>query len=353
MKSKFELPIHISDVETVTDCWIFQRLAVIKTSPHWKAWMASHYNIYSTREYCFGFGEATAYAANYHDTILKRKQIRVFDLTSENVVERVKSELEAGFYVIMTLRTHPQEEHYHESIIYGFDNSKKCFLMAGLVNRDFCAVELPYEYVENTIEDVKQHFLGKPMRGMELSTQYQYPITAIKLNENFDPKNCVFEAYRKLKLEWEGGDYNLTNFFGYRFAEPGKMGISVLRTYKEMLEKIVNGEEMSEWFKGVTSASKKLLEHRIMLKYSWEYIMENWKDAITDKGKYSYELYTQAMKNVEKWVNISLKYEFTRNTELLEHIISQVDDQLESERNALHLFMDNGLDWQAFNERYI
>ena len=31
MEEKFELPIHIEDVDSVTDCWIYNRLAIIKS----------------------------------------------------------------------------------------------------------------------------------------------------------------------------------------------------------------------------------------------------------------------------------------------------------------------------------
>ncbi len=43
MEEKFELPIHIEDVDSVTDCWIYNRLAIIKTSPYYKDWIASHW----------------------------------------------------------------------------------------------------------------------------------------------------------------------------------------------------------------------------------------------------------------------------------------------------------------------
>ena len=60
MKEKITLPIHIDDVESVTDCWIYNRLAIIKTSPYYRDWMASHYNLCSGSGN-FHFGEINMY----------------------------------------------------------------------------------------------------------------------------------------------------------------------------------------------------------------------------------------------------------------------------------------------------
>lgn len=45
MKEILKLPIHIEDVDSVTNCWIYNRLTIIRTSPYHKKRMASLYNL--------------------------------------------------------------------------------------------------------------------------------------------------------------------------------------------------------------------------------------------------------------------------------------------------------------------
>ena len=58
--------------------------------------------------------------------------------------------------------------------------------------------------MEITVEDIKKYYLNNSFRGMELSMNYQYPATAMKLNPSYKPDNCAFEAYSKICREMDG-----------------------------------------------------------------------------------------------------------------------------------------------------
>ena len=51
---------------------------------------------------------------------------------------------------------------------------------------------------------MKEHFKDKQDRGMRLSMQFQYPISTFRLRDDFCSEGCVFEAFRKIRVELSG-----------------------------------------------------------------------------------------------------------------------------------------------------
>ena len=356
MKNFFELPIHIEDVESVTNCWIFNRLAIIKTSPYYKDWIASHYNLYVNNEYNFYFGDVSMYPPAYHDEILQRKPIRILEFSPENIIEKLKEYLKNEYYIIMHIKPHKDYDYFHESLFYGFDDEKESFMIVGLQNRIFRTVMFPYSYLKDTIKQIQNYFLCNEKLGIIFAENYQCPATALKLNSSFKPDNCVFEAYSKLKRELNGEwheVHGLSGFADYKPASCIYRGISCLDAFKQVLEKEIKSEEFVSKFKGISSAAKKLLEHRRMLNCSMDYILENWKDAMTNHARTSAAEYNKCNLIVEKWLYLCLKYEHTKDKALLKKIALEVPQVFSKEKTCLERFINDGIDWHKFNENYI
>ena len=56
--NSFVLPLKIGDIESVTECWTYNRLTIVKNSPYYRDWIASHYNLFvDSKLYNFTFGE--------------------------------------------------------------------------------------------------------------------------------------------------------------------------------------------------------------------------------------------------------------------------------------------------------
>lgn len=355
MKEILKLPIHIEDVDSVTDCWIYNRLAIIKTSQYYRDWIASHYNLYSDAGN-FHFGEMNMYPPSYHEEILQRKPLKVFDMNSTNIVDTLKDILKNGYYIIMYIKPYINEDHYHEVLFYGFDDSKGQLISVGLAERGFRTICIDYSHMEATIEDIKKYYLDRPFRGMELSINFQYPATAMKMNPSYKPDNCAFEAYSKICKELDGklcivqypkelGDYN--------YHHHHYMGIACLDAFKEVLQTEINGGEFSQCFRGITSAAKKLYEHRCMIKTSMEYIIEKWEIALTDEANSALVKYNDCVQVSEKWLNLCLKYEFNQDKEILKHIIDEIPVAFLKEKAALDTFLYHGIDWERFDNNFI
>lgn len=359
MKKYIKLPVHLNDVTTVTECWTFNRLAIIKNSPYYKDWIAAHYNLYADVRQCnFLFGNISKYEPAYYEEILNRQQIHLFQLNKNNVVVSLKKILIEDFYIIAYVKTHKNNANFHEVLIYGYDDLRQCFLTIGLKDRVFQEATIDYSHIEETIEDIKEYFLQETNRSMKLSVNYQYPFTALKLKTDFYPHNCAFEAFKKLIFELNGKEFVQESLYDIDVCEDRKhaliiTGIKCLEVFNQILEKEINDEPFSPWFRGVASAAKKLLEHRLMIKCSMEYVLEKWNISMTDNARVSCENYSSHIFLLEKWVNLCLKYELTKDKSLLEKVSEEIPKVFELERQCLNDFVNNGIDWELFNKNYI
>lgn len=355
-KNIFKLPIHISDVDCVTECWIFNRLAIIKNSPYYEDWIASHYSLYADSDYNFFFGETSTVLPSYHDIILERKQIRLFGLSEENIIEKIKEEIISGRYVVMVIDISGHHNFFHEVLFYGYNDEESNFFVAGLKNRLFQPMEYSYSYIKDTLMHVKNHFIESIYNGMGTSLYYQYPVTSFKLISDYNPENCVFEAYHKLEDELSGvchrkGKLDSLNDSG----EPRIIyrGINCLLALNNMIKMELKHEEFPSGFRGLTQALKKIYEHQTMNLCSMEYILKKWSKAFNDQSVKRVFEYRRCCSIVEKWSALALKYEYTGELRLLETISSEIMDVYRREEECLDEFLHNNIDWSLFNENFI
>lgn len=355
-RDRIELPICIYNVESVTDCWIYNRLSIIKTSPYYEDWISSHYNLYSTQVLNFHFGNIAMYSPAYHEEILQRTQIRLFELTCQNLIDNLKEYLKSGFYIIMFIKSGPSPDDIHEILIYGFDDIQRHILCVAPKSRIFTKTTYSYSYLQDTLKDVKQYFLNHEQLSMDFSLNYQYPITALKLNPSFKPDNCVFEAYRKIQAELRGEFFDLNKEFHFgKYTKQAHIytGIGCLDAFQKAIENEIAGREFSENFRGLTSAAKKLQEHRLMMLHSISYVLKHWKSAFQNNSTEIINQYNTCYLTVEKWSKLCLKYEFTRNINILVNIYQEIPDVFNKEKKYLEQFINNSIDWQKFNKTQI
>lgn len=351
-----ELPTNIYNVECVTECWTYNRLIVLKTSPYYEDWIASHYSLYTTNQYNFRFGETWMYTPEYYDAILKSKPVHLFELTESNIIDRLKAELLNGYYLNMMIKPCKEKDLIHEVVVCGYDDYKQVFRIIRRENRIFQNQEYSYEYMKEILPEIQENFQNKKQRGMELSVQYQSPIYAFKLREDFPTENCAFHAYRKLINELEGtcfDDGKMNDTWVFKVCARVYRGISCLNALVDMINKVMAGEEMEPGFQGMTSAARKLYEHRRMIIISMRYILRKWETAMKPQTEMCISNYFECSLRVGKWVNMMIKFELTRNEDILKRIIAEVPEIYEKEYNALNKFVNDCIDWDKFNQYYI
>jgi len=355
-QSTHKLPLNITDIECVTECWTYYRLIILKTSPYYEDWLASHYNLFATDNHRFLFGYVRLFAPEYYDAILFRKQIYLFELEEYNVIDTLKKELSDGNYLNMMIRPIKDKDWIHEVLIYGFNDIDKVFHTIGYENRSFKKIDYSYEHILSTLEKVKAHFRKDNQKGMNLSAWHQYPITAFRINDNYCSDNCVFDAYRKLLDELQGAPLDLNQMKApgeYEVYTKIHKGLSCLDALSDLLHKVLNGEIDDEKAHLVIPALKKLHEHRHMMVITMKYIQKKWHKALFPQTADHISSYEKCYETVGKWLNMSLKYELIGKTEMLQSILSEIPQVAEKEFHCLNELVHNCIDWDKFNENYI
>ena len=276
--------------------------------------MASHYELYTAAGYNFYFGETSLTPPGYHDAILERRQLRLFAMTEETILGAIREELLRGWYLIFYMKDFMVQDHYHEVLIYGFDDGREKILVAGLKGYTFQEFAVPYAYLRDTLADLKQYFMDDIQQGANLSFHFQSPLTALRLRKDYEAANCPFEAYVKLENELKGDAFTRQTMFGfddYRENETIYRGINCLYGFMKMLQQEVEGQPFEEWFRGMASGAKKIHEHQRMLRRTMGYLVEKWADAISDQGRSCYQDYCRCCGTAEKWLHMVLKYQQT------------------------------------------
>jgi len=109
----------------------------------------------------------------------------------------LKSEIQKGYYVNIMLKPFPEKEWTHEIVLYGYDDHNRVFKAVDLENHMFQKRDYSYKFFEDTLPVMQKDFLEKQGRGVGLSMQFQYPICAFKLREDYCAEGCTFQAYEK------------------------------------------------------------------------------------------------------------------------------------------------------------
>lgn len=354
---KYELPIETENVPCVTDCWIYNRLIIIKTSKFYKDWIASHYNLFSNLyDYNFNFGETGLTDPNYHDDILERKQMKIFKVNKENIVGKLTRYLLKGCYINIYVKSDEEDEDYHEVLIYGFDHDKKSFSAVRLKNRRFERYELTYTYLVDTWQDVQKHFYNNYTKGLHLSMVFQHPATLFKLKKTYINDNCTFEAYKKLRKELYGTELKALSAQDYsQFNSQCSYytGIACLNVLDLIISQMIEGTNQNLTAHQVIRATKKLSEHRQMMLITMQYVYDKWKVCMNAKAADLIQEYEATYKSVERWLALALRYDKTNNIKYLKMILEEIPAVYKRERSILNDFVNNTIDWKNFNQKFI
>ncbi|MCI8694195.1 MAG: hypothetical protein HFH91_16030 [Lachnospiraceae bacterium] len=355
-KERVELAINIEEAGCVTECWVFNRLAIVRTSKYYEDWIASHYPLYADSDLNFFFGETSSLLPSYHDLILDRKQIHLFTLNQDSIVEKAKEMLADGYYLIMATKIPIEIEFYHEVLLYGFDDVNECFLTVDIQDRLFRPTVYSYSYVRNTFSEVLHHYRENECMGMGNAIYYQFPITAMRINKNYTPENCPFEAYLKLDDEWHGVCHRksgLQDLERQNNFERIYRGLSCLYALKKLLKREIAGEPFPESFRGVSYAVKKISEHHNFMLISMKYLKNKWGTVMNEMADACICRYENCVIKSKRWMNIVLKYEQTKDIELLNKIVLEIPTTYEEEYDILDIFLHKSINWIEFNEKYI
>lgn len=119
MNMEIRLPIELKTA-VITECWTFEKLAVIQSSPLADDWLASHLSLYMDAEFSCYFGDGESYydPAYYRD-ILRIEELPLFPLSEEETLSLIRQNLREGRYVMVMLHQGIEERGWTQRLSRG------------------------------------------------------------------------------------------------------------------------------------------------------------------------------------------------------------------------------------------
>lgn len=343
---KKELPIVIEENYVKTECWSFERLSIIQTSDKGKAWIASHFELFLDDHFNAHFGSLFKwYHSNYYDDILLTRKINFFKIGKEKIVDKIKELIDENLYVFFVTDWNlekSREPLFHGMIIYGYDDEKQCF-RAPIMNeyKVWISGEVSYEKIMGSYDAVVDFFRKNDNRVM-FTIDYQFPMLAYKIREDYSTEQCVYMALEKIENEFNGKIcWNIEGSREMKLKEGGMYytGLSCLVGLEKMLDVFIQNKNHDRNY-DLTNTVSQLYEHRKMLIVSMEYICQQW--GISDNiVMESVNEYKKSCNVFFSWYHIAVKYEICRDKSLLYEILEKIHDVYSLEKKVLSDFYKN------------
>jgi len=336
---KKTLPIERTNLIDSTECWTFEKLAIIQASPYAEDWLASHLNVFMDYDYVVSFGESYyKYPPSYYDDILTANRIDLFHVTE--AVDTIKEHINQNRYV-----------KYFRWLIFGYDDEQEHFFIL-MEKSKRQSYKLSYSDAEKALPKYQNEFgqedtaeFGKEINRLHVSKVYQYPFIAYSINNNYTTDNCAYTALIKIDREIWGnkmavcdshGDYlnNIAIFYD---------GLACLWGLDKLVTLYLKNSENPERMH-LARTIKKLHEHRCLLLTSLQYVQKKWN--IDTPGIHQcIKTYRTCCNRFSKWSKIAIKYELTHEKQLLYTIAEKIDSAYMQEKDTLLQFRGQAYEW--------
>lgn len=355
---EIRLPIELNTA-VITECWTFEKLAVIQTSPLGEDWLATHLSLYmdSTFSCYFGDGESP-YDLSYYEDILCMEEIPLYPLSEEETLDLIRQNLREGRYIMVMLYQGKNGQDgrgdYHEALLYGYDDEKKHFFTPALQATKLVERELPFETVLQSLVRLKAHMIRIPEDRFIWSRDYQHPLSSIRIRNDYVP-NQVYCAMKKIVPEVWGKTVAVTELDKHMRLYGEKTvykGLGCLYGLRKALQRRLNGEALPPEFRGFSRNLKKMLEHRQNLLHTMRYVMDRWNIRDEEMGAHVRD-YNACCERTEKWMNIAIKAEMTGRTDLYACIAEEIPGAYRDEYWLLGDFYNRCVTWYSDNHTRI
>lgn len=339
-----------------SECSVFEKLAIIQTSPHQEAWLASHLRLFYDSNYgnC-RFGEWNAlYTQDYYEDILQIEEVPIFRYPQDSVVEIIKQCIDDGFYALVEINWSEDaaDPYYHEALFYGYDDDRE-LLFAPKTEESIWRESLwPYKQVRTAHRQFLAYLDEHPDHRLYYTTHYQYPFSKIRLRDTYSPSRAPYMAMENIVNEVWGKKIDIQDFDAAQAVLSHNRfyrGLACLMGMKDKLDRLIETPEPDSF---LASGFIRLYEHRALLLLSMEYIEKAWEIEKEAVAAYIDD-YRRCCDRAQKWYGMAFKYNRTEDIEILQRIRNEISTAYQQEYNTLCDFYSASHAWYCSHYRLI
>ena len=338
---KKTLPIKV-DASIQTECWTYNKLCILETSPYSDAWLSSNFGIYMDPEYlvCFGRINNTFYL-NEYSNILEISELNYWENTPDTIVDTIEFEILKGNYLIIYLMLNVEKHMIHEFVFYGFDSEKQELYTLKLNQGKFKKKTVSYDWFITHYKNLYDYHLNNPDNIAWFGSNF-FPLTKIKVRDDFNDSICFVETMRRFNEELYGKKVLISNPITLK-EEQYLTGIECINGISLRVneyirdQQFINGETLRKLSFEMQRNVCKLYEHHCVINRSMEWIIKQ----VQTKDEYYVQLHWDLCKRIKKLAMLSIKFENTGNWEIINKMDKELENLYDNVKEALRDFIDS------------
>lgn len=199
---KKALPIKVN-ASVHTECWTYNKLCILETSPYAEAWLSSNFGIYMNSDYVLHFGTNKEFYHNEYSNILDITELDYWRNPPNVIIKTIEDEISKGNYMIVYLMLSVEKHKIHEFVFYGFDSEKRELYTLMLYNGKFREETVSYDWFISRYKNLYDYHLYNPDNVAWFGANF-FPITKAKLRDDFNDSICFVESMRRFSEEIYG-----------------------------------------------------------------------------------------------------------------------------------------------------
>lgn len=352
-----KLPIVINNY-VKSECWTQLLLSIIQTSEHAPAWIASHIGIIGLDDMSCWYGNLSK-IFSYRDTldILNFEEVNIWNIPPDNIVDFLHDEINKENYIVLELKhivNEAKEYQIHEQLIFGYDDDKQVFYGSVLNSKtgSFIEISITYDDLISIYSDSYEHFKDPCNKDDFIFwSRSNFLISRINLRKDYLPHGCEYDLLQNIIIEADGKEHTSIQYDSEKnVVLERKMynGVACLLAAEQYLDRLWNERhfvdkdtdvEYNDLFGRLSFKLAKdfykLYEHRRLILDSLRWFYST-TGVIEPSDSSNIVKYEQCCKEMEKYYNIALKFNRSRDWELLSHLKESFSVQYKKEHEVLN-----------------
>ncbi len=341
------------DVMITSECWSYDKFAILQTSPYFDLWLTNHMNIYMETKGGVVFGSpGQIYPLSYFNDILDISEIDIFKVEKNVVVDLLVNQIDQGYYVVLEMNSRkifdPKTEEFllHESLIYGYDEKKQIFFAVNLDNSGSKETQISYNRVREAYADARDFFLKDYRRRYWMRKTF-FEITRIRLKDNYRNENAFYDCLKKIQNYIDISVYKeekLTEDFQLEDVTIWYLGSACSIALADSIKDgIVDIESANRDYKFTYLSAVKIHENRSLLLHSMKWMVQE-LHVNNPLILRSLEQYQGSCSKMQIIIGMMQKFRFTQDVKLLQRAGEKLKFIYTDDQKILRDFVRNMTD---------
>ncbi|MCI8610501.1 MAG: hypothetical protein HFH11_10140 [Dorea sp.] len=338
---KKTLPIKVN-ASIQTECWTYNKLCILETSPYSDAWISSNFGIYMDPEYLVCLGRInTTFYLNEFSNILEISEMDYWKNTPNTIVGTIEAEIQKGNYLVIYLMLSVEEHTIHEFVFYGFDSEKHELYTLMLNQGTFKKKTVSYDWFITHYKNLYDYHLYNPDNIAWFGSNF-FPITKIKVRDDFNDSICFVEAMRRFNEELLGKRILISNPITST-EEQYLTGIECINgislRVKEYIrdQQFIKGNTLKKLSFEMQRNVCKLYEHHCVVNKSMKWIMKQ----VETTDEHYIQLHWNLCERMKKLAMLSMKFDITGNWDILNKMDKGLENLYDAVKDSLCGFIDS------------